>query len=735
MNRFYFFFMLGCSTANTTTDVPEKIIEDADGDGFSSEEDCDDSNSLVSPAAEEVCDGADNNCDGQIDEDVQTDFFADSDLDGFGNPTLIASACEAPSGFVSNGSDCDDTDENSYPGAEEICDDVDNNCNEEVDEGLGQMFYTDADGDGFGNEASPVQACEIQAGLSTIAEDCDDGNAQISPLAQEVCDDIDNNCDGQVDEGLLFDFYADTDDDGFGDANEVIAACVAPEGYVDQAGDCDDLESFANPAMTEVCDGIDNDCDGTTDGSDSLDALSFYTDADGDGFGAIETAQQGCVIPSSASPLSGDCNDNEALMNPSSAEICDGLDNNCDGTVDESGSAGEMTLYIDGDGDGFGEDSTMFMSCTQGTGEVLQGGDCNDQEALANPAMIEICDGFDNNCDGVIDEDGALSAQDWYLDADGDGFGDPDTTAISSCEPPQGYVDNDNDCADDNNLVNPQEIEICDGIDNDCDPATTESLGEGADCPAQNCLELLDEDPTLLSAAYWIDPDGTGAIQTSCDMSTDGGGWTLVLHVHDTAGFQENDFLNAFGDPLFTDHSWNYDGSLNVGIESLVSEVDQGAIAIDRFAGLWTDVRMSCNTSAFSSTEQHFAQVDGYTTTNGNDALLGGASNGTSYSVDSSLNSFGLSTIWHDNEVNTINSGHYHCDYSNSGSNGTSQFGFCYTDFLNNDNTLDYGDSIVSLAFGTQLGNDSWSTGFSGECGSMGTGYLNNTGTFWIWIR
>ena len=184
--------MLGCSTANTTTDVPEKIIEDADGDGFSSEEDCDDSNSLVSPAAEEVCDGADNNCDGQIDEDVQTDFFADSDLDGFGNPTLIASACEAPSGFVSNGSDCDDTDENSYPGAEEICDDVDNNCNEEVDEGLGQMFYTDADGDGFGNEASPVQACEIQEGLSTIAEDCDDGNAQIFPEAQEQCNGVDD---------------------------------------------------------------------------------------------------------------------------------------------------------------------------------------------------------------------------------------------------------------------------------------------------------------------------------------------------------------------------------------------------------------------------------------------------------------------------------------------------------------------------------------------------------------
>lgn len=735
MNYLYLYFTIGCSNLSTIAEPTEKIIEDADGDGFSSDEDCDDGNSLVSPAAEEVCDGADNNCDGQIDEDVQTEFFADSDLDGFGNPALVASACEAPSGFVSNGSDCDDTDEHSYPGATEICDDADNNCNDEVDEGLGLMFYTDADGDGFGDEAVPVQACAIREGLSTIAEDCDDTNAQISPLAQEICDDIDNNCDGQVDEGLLFDFYADTDGDGFGNESEVLSACVPPVGYVDQAGDCDDVESFANPAMTEVCDEIDNDCDGIIDGPDSLDALSFYVDADGDGFGAIEVPQKGCVIPSSASPLSGDCDDNQALMNPSSAEICDGLDNNCDGTVDEAGSAGEMTLYVDSDGDGFGDDSTAFEQCTQGAGEVLQGGDCNDQEVLANPAMVEICDGFDNDCDGAIDEDGAFSAQEWYVDADGDGFGDPDSTVVSACDAPQGYADNGDDCADDNTLINPQATEICDGIDNDCDPSTTERFGEDEDCPAESCLELIDEDPTLSSDAYWIDPDGSGAIHTSCDMITDGGGWTLVLHVNDTAGFQENDFLNAFGDPLFTNYNWSYDGSLIVGLDSLVSTVDQGAIAIDRFAGLWTDVRMSCSTNALSSTESHFAQVDGYTTTNGNDGLLGAAANGVSYSVDSSLNSFGLSTIWHDNEVDTINSGHYHCDVTNNGSNGTSQFGFCYTDFLNNNNTLDYGDSIVSLGFGTQLGNDGWSTGFTGECGNMATGYLNNTGTFWIWIR
>ena len=735
MGRVFFFFLFGCASSTNTEPAPEKITEDADGDGFSSEEDCDDSNSLVSPEAEEVCDGADNNCDGQIDEDVQSNFYADSDLDGFGNPDLMASGCEAPSGFVSNGSDCDDTDEKSYPSAEEVCDDADNNCDGNIDEELGQVYYADSDGDGFGDENTQIQACQIQEGLSTIAEDCDDNNEFINPLAQEECDEVDNNCDGAIDEGLLIDFFADIDEDGFGDTTDTVATCAAPEGYVEQAGDCDDLESFANPAMTEVCDGIDNDCDGSVDGPDSLDAQSFYTDADGDGFGAIEAPQYACVIPVFASPLSNDCNDNEATMNPATSEICDGLDNNCDGSVDEAGAAGEMTLYIDADGDGFGDDSTVIVRCTQGSGEVLQGGDCNDQEALANPAMVEICDGLDNNCDEIIDEDSAIDVSSWYVDFDGDGFGDPNSSVQRSCEAPQGTIDNDNDCDDNNALVNPAVQEVCDGIDNDCDASTIEELGEGEDCAAESCLDLLEYNPTLGSDSYWIDPDGNGAIYTTCDMSSDGGGWTLMLHLNDSSGFEEDDFLTMFGNPNFTDHSWNYDGSLHEGIVRLISGVDQGAIAIDRFSGLWTDVRMACNASNLATTEGHFAQVDGYTTSNGNDALLGSTSNGTSYAVLPSSNSFGLSTIWHDNEETTTNSGHYHCDYTNAGPNGTAQFGFCYTDFLNNNNSLDYGDSIVSLAFGTSLGNDSWSTGFSGECGDMGTGYLNNTGTFWIWIR
>ncbi|MEC7985993.1 MAG: MopE-related protein, partial [Myxococcota bacterium] len=720
--------LFACQSSTKEPDTEEEVIQDADADGFNAEEDCDDNNSLISPAAEEVCDGTDNNCDGDIDEGVQTEFYADSDLDGFGNPNLVTSACEAPDGFVTNGSDCDDTQALSYPGAEEICDELDNNCDGETDEGLANIYYTDTDGDGFGDPTQEVSACQIAEGLSTLAEDCDDNNIFINPLADEICDGIDNNCDEQIDEGLLITFYEDVDGDGFGNPNSSVTACTEPTGYAENGEDCDDLESYANPSMTEVCDGIDNNCDGNTDESTALDALEYYTDADGDGFGAIEAAQTACVLPTGTSPLSNDCDDNEAAAHPSNTEVCDGIDNNCDGDIDESGAAGEVTYYTDADEDGFGDSDTMTVGCNQPAGTVLQGGDCNDSEATANPAMIEICDTIDNNCDGDIDEDSALDVETWYLDDDEDGFGDASNT-VEACEAPTGYTDDDTDCDDTDETIYAGAEEICDGIDNDCDSTTEADAG----CTFASCLELQQVDATATSGIYSIDPDGTGAVDTVCDMSHDGGGWTLILHLNDPSGFSEDDFLSLFGDPLFTDHDWRYNGGvLSAGVQTL-DDTHQGAIQIDRFSGLWTDVRMACHTSNLSTTEEHYAQVDDYTVSNGNYALLGSTSNGTSYTVNSAYNSFGLSTIWHDNETDSLNSGHYHCDVTNYGP-GTSQFGFCYTDFLNNNNSLDYGDSIVSLGFGNALGSDGWSTGFSGECGNMGTGYLNNGGTYWIWI-
>ena len=251
-------------------------------------------------------------------------------------------------------------------------------------------------------------------------------------------------------------------------------------------------------------------------------------------------------------------------------------------------------------------------------------------------------------------------------------------------------------------------------------------------------------EPNTPTGEYEIDPDGEGGadpLQVSCDMDTDGGGWTLVFHVYAMGGhpngLREQDFIGLFNHNTFTNESWTYDDIANqiiAGNQSLTLLGSQGALDIDQFAGAWDDVRMTCSLNNNDANWENFAQVNGYATQNGSDKLHGAAANGTSYMVDASSNSFDQATIWHDNEPNTSNSGHYLCDYTNSGG-ASGQFGFCYTDHLNNPNNLDYGDSIVSVAFGTTYGADGWSVGFTAECGDMGTTAQQNTGTYAIWIR
>ena len=218
---------------------------DADGDGVSSVDDCDDDDANAFPGNAESCDGVDNNCDGVVDEDVKSVFFADADGDLFGDPESSTEACEADSGWVENEDDCDDTNADVYAGApEDDCTDpVDYNCD-------GSVQYEDADGDGHA-------ACE----------DCDDHNSGINADADEVCDNLDNNCDGTIDEGSATDadtFYADLDEDGYGDLETTATACYdAPEGFTDDSSDCDDDDAAVHPGAEEICDGKDSDCDGT----------------------------------------------------------------------------------------------------------------------------------------------------------------------------------------------------------------------------------------------------------------------------------------------------------------------------------------------------------------------------------------------------------------------------------------------------------------------------------------
>ena len=135
------------SNTIVTTDKPvedEVIVEDADGDGYLADEDCDDQNAQIHPGVEEICDGLDNDCNGEIDEGVLTIFYIDDDGDGFGNPESSGEYCSPPEGYVPSGSDCDDSNPDVFIGNNEICDGIDNNCNDEIDEGVGDVYFVDS---------------------------------------------------------------------------------------------------------------------------------------------------------------------------------------------------------------------------------------------------------------------------------------------------------------------------------------------------------------------------------------------------------------------------------------------------------------------------------------------------------------------------------------------------------------------------------------------------------------
>ena len=184
--------------------------------------------------------------------------------------------------------------------------------------------------------------CEAHEGHFAAADDCDDGLGAVNPDAAEICDGLDNDCDGLVDPATSDGaptWYADSDGDGFGDAGSPLIACESPSGHVAEATDCDDAAPDTNPDGQEVCGGGDEDCDGLLDDEDGSVDLSTgdsaFIDADGDGFGAAPVVA--CVLPPNAVSDDTDCDDADPSNYPSAAERCDGVDNDCDGDDDTIG--------------------------------------------------------------------------------------------------------------------------------------------------------------------------------------------------------------------------------------------------------------------------------------------------------------------------------------------------------------------------------------------------------------
>jgi hypothetical protein len=480
------------STTNNTINACDVTPEacDEDGDGYKpSEGDCDDNDSTVNPAGIEECNGRDDNCDSEVDEGVGSDWYADTDGDGFGDRESGMLACEQPEGFVENLTDCDDTNDLRFPGNPEVCDGIDNDCNEVVDEGVTTTYYADADADTYGDPSTATAACELPDGYVLDNTDCDDTTDQSFPGNPETCDTLDNDCDGKVDEGVTTTYFADVDNDGYGNVLAPDEACSLPTGYSTNAEDCDDANAAVNPAATELCNGYDDDCDTEIDENSAADAGTWYADTDTDGFGDPATATVACAAPAGYVADGTDCDDARALTNPAATEFCNGHDDNCDGRIDEDTAADAATWYADVDVDGFGNVAASDVECSQPAGYVADSSDCDDSDATSFPGGIEVCDGADNDCNGIVD-DAPTDGTSYYADNDADGFGDP-ADHVSECSQPSNYVSNDYDC-DDTDTTEPAVA----------DPYLGSSSGDGSAGAPFDSLQDAIVDADLCVVAY-----------------------------------------------------------------------------------------------------------------------------------------------------------------------------------------------------------------------------------------
>ncbi|GDX81442.1 hypothetical protein LBMAG42_32530 [Deltaproteobacteria bacterium] len=507
----------------TACELPEGYVADAS--------DCDDTNAAVNPAAVELCNTADDDCDGAIDEADAADavtWYADADVDGYGDAATSTVACDAPAGFLADATDCDDTNAAVNPAATEVCNGLDDDCDSGIDESDAAdaaIWYADTDADSFGDAASPTPACAAPFGYVADSTDCNDADAAVNPAATEVCNGVDDDCDGTTDEPDAADasaWYADADGDLFGDAAVGATACEAPVGYVSDATDCDDSLAAVNPAATELCNGRDDDCDGTTDEPDAFGSATWYADADTDGFGDAASTAPGCDAPAGYVADNTDCNDALAAVNPAATELCNGLDDDCDALTDEPDAADAATWYADADGDRYGDLATTTVACDVPAGYLADNTDCDDTNAAVNPAASEACNGYDDDCDGSIDEAGATGASTWYADADGDAYGNASSTTLA-CDAPAGYVADATDCNDALASVFPGATEVCNSYDDDCDGSIDEGVGSGTWYADADGDSYGDPDTSVTSCSA---PSGYVADDSDCD-DTDPGepGW------------------------------------------------------------------------------------------------------------------------------------------------------------------------------------------------------------------
>lgn len=422
---------------------------DSDGDGVDAVEcggdDCDDTDPLRAPGLTEVCDEAGR------DEDCDPTTFGARDADGDG--AFDARCCNG----AACGTDCDDARAGIHPSAGEVCDELDNDCDGDADEGLLQSAFEDADRDLHGNPDRPLLACPGQAGTSLSSLDCDDTDPTVNGPQGEILDGIDNDCDGTVDEEIVVSsWYVDMDGDGYGDpSGDRVDAEAPPDGYGLLPIDCDDSTAEIRPGATERCNGVDDDCDGV---ADFAIGVNDYEDDDGDGY-----ADAACG--------GDDCDDRAPGRHPDAMELCNGADDDCDGATDES--CGPPDAGVDGGQADGGRDAECDMDGDSVFSMACGGLDCDDTNPDRRPGAAEVCDALDT------DEDCNLSTT--GRDVDGDGADDAGCCNGARCG---------TDCDDLDERVRPGAAEACNGVDDDCDGSVDEGVGG---CAAPRLVALGQE--------------------------------------------------------------------------------------------------------------------------------------------------------------------------------------------------------------------------------------------------
>jgi hypothetical protein len=422
-------------------------------------------------------------CAADLDSDGACNSF-DPDLDG--------------DGFF-GGNDCDEGDPAIHPDADEFCNGLDDDCNGGPDDGLVFVdYWIDADVDGFGDSlAIPTSACLPVAGSVTNADDCDDSTSAVAPGELEVVGDgVDQDCNG-VD---AIECQEDLDGDGYGTVETVVEYedldCADDPGQSANAADCDDSDPTIHPSAAETCDAIDSDCDDDlvdgdldTDGDDEPDCIDLDDDGDGE-------------------PDASDCGPQEASIHPGAADPADdGVDQDCNG-VDT------ITCFEDLDGDDYGSSNTVLESedadCDDDAGQSSLSTDCDDGDTAFHPGADELCDELDTDCDGMDDAGGFDGSE---TDDDGDGQ--------SECQ---------GDCDDDDATTWLGGVEVCDeGVDNDCDPATSELADEDGDGSTPCSGDCDDSDAEVAGhlAEVCDGKDNDCDPETDEDADSDGDGWSI----------------------------------------------------------------------------------------------------------------------------------------------------------------------------------------------------------------